>query len=335
MQTVYALEVNLISPENNHIFHSPKGIFYCNASDENGLTNISFYINGTLNQTKSVSGNHNETYFEIYGKDIWINWTCQACNINGECKFANESRLAFINSPSYCGGSINCSCGDTLNESWVMPYDMECNGTALYIGANSITLDCNGHHIKGNGTGSGIEWSSRYDYVTIKNCEIYNFSNGINENELGAYSAKILNNNIHDITWYGIRISKAYYVDYAEIKFNNISNSHNGLFFNGRYSKIENNIFKNNNIGIAHYFNSNVHRNNTYIGNTKAIYSASCVAFGHEFFNEKIINNVHAFFDVLGCDCYNNPWYSHNFFDILLIGDNNKFYTSSDGCYVI
>jgi hypothetical protein len=51
--------------------------------------------------------------------------------------------------PTYCGGEITCSCGDTLNESYRMDDNLlDCPGNGLEIGADNIWLDCNGYKIK-------------------------------------------------------------------------------------------------------------------------------------------------------------------------------------------
>lgn len=53
-----------------------------------------------------------------------------------------------------------------------------CPGTGLIIGADNITLDCNGSTITGNLNGYGIN-STGFDNSTIENCIIQNFPRGI------------------------------------------------------------------------------------------------------------------------------------------------------------
>ncbi len=48
---------------------------------------------------------------------------------------------------------------------------------SIIIGANGITLDCAGHSVTGSGSGNGIFLSGRTG-VTVKNCEVTNFSIG-------------------------------------------------------------------------------------------------------------------------------------------------------------
>jgi len=76
-------------------------------------------------------------------------------------------------------------CGDVLqrNEFWadgiiVLTRDLNCEGTALTIGEDDITLNCNGHTIKGDGTGIGIDINDKFN-VSVHNCYIENFETGV------------------------------------------------------------------------------------------------------------------------------------------------------------
>ncbi|MCK5449304.1 right-handed parallel beta-helix repeat-containing protein [Candidatus Pacearchaeota archaeon] len=50
--------------------------------------------------------------------------------------------------------------------------------SGISIGANDVTLDCNGATLIGEGSGNGI-YNRESDRVTIKNCNVKNYSNGI------------------------------------------------------------------------------------------------------------------------------------------------------------
>jgi parallel beta-helix repeat protein len=69
------------------------------------------------------------------------------------------------------------SCGDTITADTVLASDLVCSGTALFIGADDITLDCNNFSITGDGTGVGIRVVGRTG-VTIQRCRVTNFSIG-------------------------------------------------------------------------------------------------------------------------------------------------------------
>src|SRR5512138_2496115 len=70
------------------------------------------------------------------------------------------------------------ACGTTLTASVRLSADLECRGgTALYVGADGITIDLGGHYLKGDGTGTGIAGagSTRYRDVAVTGGIITNF----------------------------------------------------------------------------------------------------------------------------------------------------------------
>jgi hypothetical protein len=72
------------------------------------------------------------------------------------------------------------SCGTTIMENTTLLQDMTMNGTGacLSIAGTELTLDCNGFSIRGSNRGFGI-YNPGYQNVTIKDCDIRNFSAGI------------------------------------------------------------------------------------------------------------------------------------------------------------
>jgi len=85
-----------------------------------------------------------------------------------------------------------------------------CTVEGLIIGADNLVLDCDGHSIAGDYSGTGDEdrgvYANNKDNVTVKNCNIYGFHlAGI---ELGTVTnSYFLDNTIHDIDDYGILVS--------------------------------------------------------------------------------------------------------------------------------
>ncbi|MBU1975973.1 MAG: hypothetical protein KKG59_06225, partial [Nanoarchaeota archaeon] len=76
-----------------------------------------------------------------------------------------------------CGGAVQCECGDTLIEDQVMWYDlMYCQDNAMVIGADEITLDCDGHNINSESTGIIIEGNND---VVVQNCDIIDSETGV------------------------------------------------------------------------------------------------------------------------------------------------------------
>jgi len=73
--------------------------------------------------------------------------------------------------------------------------------TRIIIGADSITLNCDGHTITGSGTGSGngIKLVSRTG-VTIRNCTVTNFDDGIqiNQSNNNTFENNLTHHNIQE-----------------------------------------------------------------------------------------------------------------------------------------
>ena len=77
----------------------------------------------------------------------------------------------------------------------ILSEDYTENGSAFVFIANDSALDCNGFSIIGNGSGIAINATGLHN-ITIRDCEIYNFSIGISLNDTNA---TILNNTIRNI----------------------------------------------------------------------------------------------------------------------------------------
>lgn len=114
------------------------------------------------------------------------------------------------------------SCWDVLTQDTYMTEDLtNCRYYGLEIGADNITLDCQGHVISGLNDAAGVLVSASsnntYDGVKIRNCVIQNFK-------------------------YGIAAS----TNFSEISNNTLQNNrYNGLNYSGSDSVITNNIFRN------------------------------------------------------------------------------------------
>ncbi|MCX8202682.1 MAG: right-handed parallel beta-helix repeat-containing protein, partial [Candidatus Micrarchaeota archaeon] len=98
------------------------------------------------------------------------------------------------------------SCGDIITTDTTLTSDLTCDGTALYIGANNIVLDCNGYKITHTGFASYGVYAGWVSGITIKNCNIV--------------GQKLTNNN-------GIRF---YYASNSRIQNVNVSNHERGIY---------------------------------------------------------------------------------------------------------
>ncbi|VVC02667.1 Right handed beta helix region [Candidatus Burarchaeum australiense] len=102
---------------------------------------------------------------------------------------------AWIDNASITLIAVKSECG-TLVANTFLTEDITSTGTCYTIGADSITLDCNGHTLTGAGTGNGV-FNNGYDNVVIKNCIINSFAKGIYF-QSGSNSAIFLNNTFNN-----------------------------------------------------------------------------------------------------------------------------------------
>lgn len=101
-------------------------------------------------------------------------------------------------------GSLSVDC-PVITEDTRLIGDLTCTGeTGIVIGADHITLDCNGHFINGTGVGAGVDVDFHQDIV-IKNCNITNFYYGIRL--VNTTNVDIIErNNIEFNDFYGVYI---------------------------------------------------------------------------------------------------------------------------------
>ena len=111
----------------------------------------------------------------------------------------------FTISAANCGGDIACSCGDNLNESRALNSSDSLTGCAnkgLYIVSDNITLDCAGQNITGQYSSpnldAGIYFNQNVSNITIKGCNINNFSKAIyySDSDLGFSDITLFNSTL-------------------------------------------------------------------------------------------------------------------------------------------
>lgn len=150
-----------------------------------------------------------------------------------------------------CGGLIQCECGDTLTESQTMWYDLnDCEEDGLIIGADDITLDCDGYTIDGMNGDHGIELNYR-EGVTIQSCEVKEFSIGMFI--AGGSDNEVYDNNVYD-NLHGIHLAGS---NYNEIYDNDVNDNYIGFYlFFASNNDINDNEINDNNYGIRFSFSS-------------------------------------------------------------------------------
>ena len=191
---------------------------------------------------------------------------------------------------SFSGGGAVNDCGSIdSNGTYYLIQDINSSATCITINASDVELDCQGYTIDGDDSGDdyGIYNTGGYDNVTIKNCIITDFYNGIHFIN-GANNSIIDNNTVNSNTGSGIIFdsssnntltnNNASSNTYYGIAFS--SNSNNGVLtnnianLNGEYgiwlsSSSNNNLtsnIANSNTYSGIYFN--VNSNNTLTSNT-------------------------------------------------------------------
>ena len=109
--------------------------------------------------------------------------------------------------PVCVGQNYNFSCGDNVNESCVLNGDLTCSGNGLVIAADNVTLNCAAHNIDGSGSYYGVWSGENRNNLTIKNCSILNFTNGIyidvNTNHSNLVNNRLYNNSNEGISFAG------------------------------------------------------------------------------------------------------------------------------------
>jgi parallel beta-helix repeat protein len=128
----------------------------------------------------------------------------------------------------------------------------------ILISSDNVTLDCLDYKIDGDLTSTSIEYAGikidNKENITIKNCEIINFSKGISG--LNLEQSKIENNKIHDCTNLGIFLqnpnyltisnNKIYDIDDGETEPASYDNNEEGIrLFDIDNSQINHNIIYN------------------------------------------------------------------------------------------
>jgi hypothetical protein len=163
--------------------------------DNNGLTGASI---GILPLTNEMDSNLSNNTLELIKE---VNFTNISENdyIEPDQLAINDNELSIQAVP--CGDdSQPCSCTYTVTGDYTMTSNLSCTGLGLYLSSNS-TLDCDNNYIiytgSGNSYSKGIisDTSAGYNNITIKNCNLFNFSVGINLNYVN--NSYLINNTLY------------------------------------------------------------------------------------------------------------------------------------------
>ena len=111
--------------------------------------------------------------------------------------------LAALLLPRAAGAFAQAPCGSLLTTDTKLTHDLICPSHGLSIGADGVTLDCDGHTLRGSGAsgGDGVRISG-FGGVTIRNCTILEFGTAIRAEQ--APDLRVVRNLLKD-TIGGIR----------------------------------------------------------------------------------------------------------------------------------
>ncbi|MBW2979781.1 right-handed parallel beta-helix repeat-containing protein, partial [Candidatus Woesearchaeota archaeon] len=158
----------------------------------------------------------------LSGSDTYYDWQVEKLNKNLYQTYAYERTFS---DPGTQEWNVTCShddyeaqtssddaqievgdCGATITGDTTLGKNLSQtgSGTCITIGADDITLDCAGHNITGDqsSTSYGIDNNGK-DNVTVKNCNVNNFTQGIYWRG-GANDGLLINNTAYDNVETGI-----------------------------------------------------------------------------------------------------------------------------------
>jgi len=157
--------------------------------------------------------------------------------------------LNYATSSSTAQGNVTTSvtipitCNSSLTVDTTLVSDLTCNGTALQIYVDNITLDCNGHRLSGNGTWYGIVVNA--SHVTVRNCIGKGF-------RIALYldpNDTLIDNFTAEDSEYGIVVEDSYdtIIRYSTLLNNSVAGI---LLNNSNATYIHNSTFDKNRIGL-------------------------------------------------------------------------------------
>jgi parallel beta-helix repeat protein len=180
--------------------------------------------------------------------------------------------------------NVPVSCGDTITSNLTLTEDLDCSGydgNVLTIGADNITIDCEGYDISSDSYNflSKAIVNTQYDGITIQNCNFINWTVGIYiypdgeeiknnfiinntfvKNDFGIKMQSLSNNNFIRDNYFLENTNSGLYIYEGgnnTIYRNNFNNTAYGVKLDySEYNNVSYNSFDSNNYGLFLDYNS-------------------------------------------------------------------------------
>jgi len=216
----------------NNIFNNTDNVY----SNNNGNNN-------TWNISKTAGTN---IFGGAYlGGNFWTNptgtgWSDNCTDTDGD-GLCNQQYNITVNNTDYLPIAVSTSsiCG-IINSDYTLINNVSAIGTCFIVNNTNVTFDCAGHSIIGNDSGIGILTSHEVN-VTIKDCVITNFTDGIYLNYTNE--SLVDNNTVYDVQDDALELS---FADNNTVQYNNLTGDGNSQDCSIQMVDSDNNLIMNN-----------------------------------------------------------------------------------------
>ena len=261
------------------------------------LVNVDTTFNKTIytNNSLNLSYNWNSTGTSIGEYIIRV----EAKDVNGLSSFGYSGVFNITDNASSCG---------IITNNTILYNNITSTGTCITIGANDITLDCNGYQITYGTTysnSSGV-YTYQWNNTVIKNCVI--FHDGPTGSTINGYAIQFNQSNENGIITNNTIISNERALLFSNYT-RNFTISYNRITINSTYSN------KYGILGSAYFRYNNIYGNNITVSGTFGwgIYLVGWYIYNNSIYENNILTYGSEAYDILMRSyAYNNKVYSNN-----------------------